>query len=158
MSSNGGVFLLLGLQLPEIIRKIPAELSLYGTVAEPIIAVFTLTLILLAIRFAWINWGSFMRGVIERLSGKARRRASMRIKIVMSLAGVRGAITLAGILSLPLVLPNGSPFPARDLVIFIAAGVIICSILIASVTLPFVARGIPLDKEDVIANEERLAA
>ncbi|MDH7796154.1 MULTISPECIES: Na+/H+ antiporter [unclassified Beijerinckia] len=154
---NGGVFLLLGLQLPEIIRKIPAELSLYGTVAEPIIAVFTLTLILLAIRFAWINWGSFMRGVIERLSGKARRRASMRIKIVMSLAGVRGAITLAGILSLPLVLPNGSPFPARDLVIFIAAGVIICSILIASVTLPFVARGIPLDKEDVIANEERLA-
>ncbi|MDT2024400.1 Na+/H+ antiporter [Methylocella sp. CPCC 101449] len=154
---NGGVFLLLGLQLPEILRKTPAELSLYGSVAEPMVAVFLLTLILLAIRFAWINWGSLMRSLVARLRGKTRRRASMRIKIVMSLAGVRGAITLAGILSLPLALPNGSPFPARDLVIFIAAGVIICSILIASATLPFVARGIPLDREDVVANEERLA-
>lgn len=154
---NGGVFLLLGLQLPEIIRKIPPELSLYGSVAEPVIAVFLLTLIMLAIRFAWINWGSFTRGVIARLLGGKRKRASMRIKLVMSLAGVRGAITLAGILSLPLAMPDGSAFPARDLVIFIAAGVIICSIVIASLFLPVVARGIPLEKHDVIANEERLA-
>lgn len=155
---NGVIFLLLGLQLPTIIRNVPPELSLYGTVWEPVMAVVTLTLILLAIRFAWIWFGSAVRGAIARWRGQDTLRLTTRLKMVMTLAGVRGAITLAGILSLPLVISeNGPPFPARDLVIFIAAGVIICSLLLASVALPAVARGIPLDEEDMSVNEERLA-
>lgn len=155
---NGVIFLLLGLQLPTIIRNVPPELSLYGTVWEPVLAVVTLTLILLAIRFAWIWFGSAARGVMARWRGQGTLRLTTRLKVVMTLAGVRGAITLAGILSLPLVISdNGPPFPARDLVIFIAAGVIICSLLLASMALPAVARGIPLDEEDMSVNEERLA-
>ncbi|PLP60648.1 Na+/H+ antiporter [Mesorhizobium loti] len=155
---NGVIFLLLGLQLPTIIRNVPPELSLYGTFWEPVLAVVTLTLILLAIRFAWIWFGSAARGAIARWRGHDTLRLTTRLKVVMTLAGVRGAITLAGILSLPLVISvNGPPFPARDLVIFIAAGVIICSLLLASVALPAVARGIPLDEEDMSVNEERLA-
>ena len=155
---NGVIFLLLGLQLPTIIRNVPPDLSLYGTIWEPVLAVITLTLILLAIRFAWIVFGSAVRGAVDRWRGRASLRLTTRLKVVMTLAGVRGAITLAGILSLPLVISeNGPPFPARDLVVFIAAGVIICSLVLASITLPVVARGIPLDDEDMNANEERLA-
>lgn len=155
---NGVIFLLLGLQLPTIIRNVPPDLSLYGTIWEPVLAVIVLTLILLAIRFAWIVFGSAVRGAVDRWRGRATLRLTTRLKVVMTLAGVRGAITLAGILSLPLVVSeNGPPFPARDLVVFIAAGVIICSLVLASVTLPVVARGIPLDEEDMSANEERLA-
>ncbi|RUY85806.1 Na+/H+ antiporter, partial [Mesorhizobium sp. M7A.F.Ca.CA.001.10.2.1] len=66
-------------------------------------------------------------------------------------------ITLAGILSLPLAMPDGSPFPARDLVIFLAAGVIICSLVIASLALPTIARGLVEPGEDAGAAEERLA-
>ena len=124
---NGVIFLLLGLQLPTIIRNVPPELSLYGTFWEPVLAVLMLTLILLAIRFAWIVFGSTVRGLVERWRGRETFRLTTRLKLVMTLAGVRGAITLAGILSLPLAISeNGPPFPARDLVVLIAAGVIIC--------------------------------
>jgi CPA1 family monovalent cation:H+ antiporter len=154
---NGAIFLLLGMQLPDIIRDVPPELSLYGSAWEPVVAVVLLTLILLAIRYGWIVLGSAARGVIDKVKGKRSERLTGRLKLVTALAGVRGAITLAGILSLPLVMPDGSPFPARELAIFIAAGVILCSLVLASLVLPAAARGIPLEKEDMLANEERLA-
>jgi CPA1 family monovalent cation:H+ antiporter len=154
---NGAIFLLLGLQLPHIIRNTPPELSLYGSRPEPVLAVIVLTMILLLIRFIWIDRGSYIRARIAKRRGEHRERLGYSAKLLMAFAGVRGAITLAGVLSLPLAMPDGSPFPARDLVIYIAAGVIICSMLVASVTLPSLARRIPLENEDVLANEERLA-
>ena len=65
----------------------------------------------------------------------------------MSVAGVRGAITLAGVLTLPLTMPDGSAFPARDLAIFVAAGVIILSLVLASVALPRLLTGLELPPE-----------
>lgn len=154
---NGAIFLLLGLQLPNIIRNTPPELSLYGSKPEPILAVIVLTMILLLIRFIWIDRGSYIRARYAKYRGRVRPRLSYPAKLLMAFAGVRGAITLAGILSLPLTLPDGTPFPARDLVIYIAAGVIICSMVFASIALPVLLRQIPLENEDVLANEERLA-
>jgi CPA1 family monovalent cation:H+ antiporter len=60
----------------------------------------------------------------------------------MSVAGARGAITLAGVLSLPLVLADGTAFPTRDLAIFLAASVIIGSLAAATVTLPRLLQGL----------------
>ena len=60
----------------------------------------------------------------------------------MSLAGVRGAITLAGVLTLPLALNDGSPFPAPDLAIFLAMGVIFVSLITASFGLPLLLLGL----------------
>src|SRR5690606_19206471 len=57
---------------------------------------------------------------------------------------VRGAITLAGILTLPLALSDGTPFPARDLAIFLAAGVILVTLLIATFCLPAILKGLEL--------------
>src|SRR5690606_35851807 len=64
-----------------------------------------------------------------------------RMILVVSLAGARGAITMAGVMTLPLVLPDGSPFPSRDLAIFLAAMVIITTLIIASSALPALLRG-----------------
>ncbi|MGC4023935.1 MAG: Na+/H+ antiporter [Mesorhizobium sp.] len=154
---NGAIFILLGLQLPDIIRRTPPELSLYGSRPEPVLAVLVLTLILLLIRFIWIDRSSNIRAWIGRRRGINRPHLSYAGKLLMAFAGVRGAITLAGILSLPLAMPDGSPFPARDLVIYIAAGVIICSMIIASLALPPLIRRMPLESADILANEERLA-
>lgn len=154
---NGAIFLMLGLQLPDIVRNVPPELSPYGNVWEPLLAVILLTLILLVIRYAWISLGSLFNKVVDRIRGRKGERLRGRLKLFAALAGVRGAITLAGILSLPFSMPDGSAFPARGLAIFVAAGVIICSLLLASFALPLVARGIPLEKEDELANEEHLA-
>jgi CPA1 family monovalent cation:H+ antiporter len=154
---NGAIFLMLGLQLPDIVRNVPPELSPYGNVWEPLLAVILLTLILLVIRYAWISLGSLFNKVVDRVRGRKGERLRGRLKLFAALAGVRGAITLAGILSLPFSMPDGSAFPARGLAIFVAAGVILCSLLLASFALPLVARGIPLEKEDELVNEENLA-
>src|SRR5690606_26547557 len=68
---------------------------------------------------------------------------SLRALLILCVGGVRGAVTLAGVMSLPLLLDSGQPFPARDLAIFLASCVIIISLLVASVGLPWLVRGMP---------------
>jgi CPA1 family monovalent cation:H+ antiporter len=154
---NGALFILLGLQLPDIIRKVPAELTTRHWLFEPALTVLLLTLCLIGLRFAWIWIGDIGAGIAARLGKRKAQPIGFRVRLAGSVAGVRGAITLAGILSLPLNLQDGSPFPARDLVIFLAAGVIICSLAIASLTLPAIARGLVEPGDDPGAAEERLA-
>ncbi|MGH8297145.1 MAG: Na+/H+ antiporter, partial [Steroidobacteraceae bacterium] len=79
----------------------------------------------------------------------------------------RGAITLAGVLTLPLALPDGSRFPARELAIFLAAGVILVSLLAASIGLPRLLHNMPppegaqeagLDRARALAAEAAIRA
>ena len=154
---NGALFIVLGLQLPEIIRKVPPELTGQYPVLQPVLTVVALTLCLIALRFVWIWVGDIGAGIAARLGKGKAEPFGMRVRLAGSVAGVRGAVTLAGILSLPLTLQDGSPFPARDLVIFLAAGVIICSLAIASLALPAIARGLVEPGEDPDAAEDRMA-
>ncbi|TPL85653.1 Na+/H+ antiporter [Mesorhizobium sp. B2-3-14] len=154
---NGALFILLGLQLPDIIRKVPPELSSRHWLIEPVATVLILTLCLIGLRFLWIWVGDIAQAIAARIGKREAEPFGFRVRLAGSVAGVRGAITLAGILSLPLALQDGSPFPARDVVIFLAAGVIICSLLIASLALPRVARGLVEPGQDPAAAEERRA-
>jgi CPA1 family monovalent cation:H+ antiporter len=71
-----------------------------------------------------------------------------------SLAGVRGAITLAGVLTLPFFLPNKDPFPARELAVFLAAGVIVVSLVSASIGLPRLLKNLEVPPEPSQRAEE----
>lgn len=154
---NGMIFLLLGLQLPDIIRGVPAEISSRHTIFEPIAIVVGLTLALIAVRLAWSVFNGWVRHRIALWRGTDYRFPGMLMSLALAFAGVRGAITLAGVLSIPLVLPNGVPFPGRDLCIFLAAGVIICSLVLASLTLPLIARGVEFPEDDPLEAEARHA-
>ncbi|WP_095081145.1 Na+/H+ antiporter [Mesorhizobium sophorae] len=154
---NGALFIVLGLQLPDIIRHVPPELMSMHPIIQPVATVITLTLCLIALRFLWIWVGDIAAGIAARLGKRRVEPFGLRVRLAGSVAGVRGAITLAGILSLPLAMPDGSPFPARDLVIFLATGVIICSLVFASLALPTIASGLVEPVEDAGATEERLA-
>lgn len=154
---NGMIFLLLGLQLPDIIRRVPAEISSRHAILEPVAIVVGLTLALIAVRLAWSVFNGWVRHRIALWRGTDYRFPGMLMSLALAFAGVRGAITLAGVLSLPLVLPNNLPFPGRDLCIFLAAGVIICSLVLASLTLPLIARGVELPADDPLEAEARHA-
>ncbi|TIX08850.1 MAG: Na+/H+ antiporter, partial [Mesorhizobium sp.] len=154
---NGALFILLGLQLPDIVRNVPPELSSRHWLIEPVATVLILTLCLIGLRFLWIWVGDIAQRVAARFGKHRAEPFGLRVRLAGSVAGVRGAITLAGILSLPLAMADGSPFPARDVVIFLAAGVIICSLTIASLALPKIARGLVEPGEDPGAAEERRA-
>ncbi|MCP1634760.1 hypothetical protein [Kerstersia gyiorum] len=72
-------------------------------------------------------------------------------------AGIRGAVTLAAALSFPLMLNAKTPFPARDLVVFLSTGVILFTLVLGSVALPLLLRGLPKPTADHAEEEERLA-
>ncbi|CAL92963.1 Na+/H+ antiporter [Azoarcus olearius] len=155
-SLNGIMFVLLGEQLPGIVQRAAAAVEDSGHVSRWWLLVYALAIsaILAALRFAWV-WVSLRVTLFKaREAGEPLQRPDWRIVAAVSLAGVRGAITLAGVLTLPLLLPDGRDFPARDLVIFLAAAVILVSLLLASLGLPRLLRGLALPDEPAERREE----
>ena len=156
---NGIIFVLLGEQLPGIVQR--AVDYMHGQDGhEPwwlLVYVAAINLSLVVLRLLWV-WLSMRWSLLKaRLRGQDRPLTPWRIVLATSIAGVRGAVTLAGVLTLPLLLPDGSAFPARDLVIFLAAAVILCSLSSASLLLPVVLRGLELPADDHGRHEEDLA-
>ncbi|MNF32600.1 monovalent cation:H+ antiporter, CPA1 family [Pseudomonas linyingensis] len=144
---NGGIFLLLGAQLPTMIDALPAVAGGIGAASPWHLLGYAgaLTLALGALRFTWVWLYHFVASVPARLRGERHVMPHVRLLAIKATAGVRGAITLAGILTLPLALQDSTPFPAREAVILLAMGVIIFSLLIASVGLPLLTRGLKVD-------------
>lgn len=146
---NGIIFVLLGEQLPRIASGAAEVVQHTGHLHPAWLLIYVLAVFaaLSVLRFAWV-WVS-LRFTMYRAARKGEpiRKPGWRMLAVATLAGARGAITLAGILSLPLALTDGSPFPARDLAIFIASGVIIVSLLAASFGLPLLLKGLVLPPE-----------
>lgn len=158
---NGIIFILLGEQLPGMLRNLPDIASNSGIASEWHIGgyVLVITFGLGALRCLWV-WTSVRATLF--ISGRKIRRHDVllntRLLATMATAGVRGAITLAGILTLPLLLPDGSAFPARDLAIAIAMGVILLSLIIASVALPMLTNGLPVDMPHALSARNKEAA
>lgn len=155
---NGMVFILLGLQFPHILGR--ALLDAHETsdkqVAMLIGYIAAVAIALYAMRFVWV-W--LLRWYASRGAAKAGMTSAvpgLRTVAVTTVAGVRGAVTLAGILSLPVALQDGAPLPGRDLAIFIASGVILVSLLVAVIGLPLLLRGWRRGR-DPHAAEERAA-
>jgi CPA1 family monovalent cation:H+ antiporter len=160
---NGIIFVLLGEQLPGIASGAARIVSDTGHL-HPIwlgfyVVVITLALALLRLAWVWVSLRFTLFKAAWR--GETMRTPSWRLVVAVSVSGVRGAITLAGILTLPLALDDGAPFPARDLVIFLAAGVIIVSLVVASIGLPLLLKDLELPPEPSHQREEdqaRIAA
>jgi monovalent cation/hydrogen antiporter len=155
-AANGIMFVLLGEQLPKIVTG-AAQVVREAGHHEPVwllIYVVAINCALAALRFLWV-WTS-LRFTLFRAALKGQNPVvpSWRLIAATSLAGVRGTITLAGVLTLPLTLYDGSAFPARDLAIFLAAGVIIVSLIAASLSLPYLLQGLKLPPEPLQQEEE----
>ncbi|RMX04074.1 Na+/H+ antiporter [Corticibacter populi] len=152
---NGAIFLLLGLQLPSMVRE-AMHLNIYNE-WQLIGIVLAITAVALGLRWLWLAFGVHGSLLAVHHKGVMTEKPSWRLTLVSTLAGIRGAVTLAGALSIPLLLPSGHSFPARDLVVLLAAGVILATLLIASIGLPIVLRGLPQPKEPPSLREERHA-
>ncbi|HWK41391.1 MAG TPA: Na+/H+ antiporter [Croceibacterium sp.] len=155
-TANGIIFVLLGEQLPGILSGAAETVRMTGHHDEWWLAVYVLAINagLAALRFLWV-WLSFRLTLFRQ--GEWRQKPNWRIVAAMSFAGVRGAITLAGVLTLPLTMADGSAFPARDLAIFLAMGVIIVSLVVASIGLPLLLRGLELPDDPAHLVEEENA-
>lgn len=154
---NGLIFLLLGLQLPDIIKAVAShETSLWPTLLYRCLDVVVIFLVLLVLRFVWVQSIWRLSVLLRRLRGKGEMTQvpTARSCWLLTVGGVRGAVTLAGVLSVPLLM-GGDAFPERDLLIFIAAGVILLSLIAACIALPLLLRGIEKSPDDKRRNEVR---
>lgn len=153
---NGIMFVLLGEQLPRILRDAVTSVEQSGHVSPWWLLVYVLAISfgLFALRLIWV-WSALRLSLFKsRWRGESRQRPHWKLIVATSLAGVRGAVTLAGVLTLPLALPDGAPFPARDLAIFLATAVILLSLILASLGLPRLLTGLELPAEAEPHREE----
>ncbi|CAI8787706.1 Uncharacterized Na(+)/H(+) exchanger YjcE [Pseudomonas marginalis] len=157
---NGLIFLLLGLQLPDIIKAVAShEPTLWPTLLYRCLDVIAIFLVLVVLRFIWVQSIWRLSGLLRRLRGKSELTLvpTARSCWLLTVGGVRGAVTLAGVMSVPLLLVPGQDFPERDLLIFIAAGVILLSLIAACIALPLLLRGVEKSPDEKRHNEVREA-
>lgn len=140
-SLNGLVFVLLGTQLPQIMHGVWKNNNVHNGML--IIYILSLSVILLGIRFlCFLIFKNFEKG-----SDKTKKE-KLKYSALYTISGVRGTITLVSALSLPLLLNNGETFVERDLLISLAAGVILVTLLLANFTMPLFA-----EKNEVLPEE-----
>lgn len=144
---NGIVFLLLGMSIPASMSGIleNPEMGL-GLIFSYVIAI---GLVILGIRFIW----AYLFSIYEYNYGKIApdSKPSFKTSLLVSLTGVRGTVTMVGVLSIPLLLENGDGFPQRSLLLFLAAGTILFTLILATVSLPLLNR---LPKEQSVTKPE----
>jgi len=128
---DGLVFVILGTQLPRIINVDIRQLNANG-ILHIVTGIILIMLVMLVTRFVW--WVATIKRKVyddpENPLGK------IRSGLIFSIAGARGTVPLASVMSIPLFMPDGAEFPDRDLIILIASGVIATSLLLTNFVLP----------------------
>lgn len=149
LALNALVFTLIGLQLPTVLNGLgdfrPGELCIWALV---------LTAAVIAIRFLWVFPASWLPRVL--IPGLARRDPMPPVGaiIVLGWTGMRGIVSLATALALPVTLENGEVFAERALIIFLAYAVILLTLIVPTITLPPLLRFLKLEDRDERQDDE----
>jgi Na+/H+ antiporter len=149
---NGFIFIMIGLQLPGILRALSQEplsrLTTYGLLISATV-VF--------VRIAWVFPATYLP---RWLSPKLRARDPIppwQQSVLIAWAGMRGVVSLAAAFALPLVLADGRPFPGRPYILFLTFCVILTTLVFQGLTLPLLIRKLGVEDDGAVDNEERSA-
>lgn len=149
---NGIIFILIGLQLPMILDNIQnhslSEILLYGT----IISVATII-----VRLVWIYPGAYMPRWFSKKVRQTEVRPSLGGVTIVGWAGMRGVVSLAAALALPLTIGEGVAFPNRDLIIFLTFSVIFATLVLQGLTLPVLISWFKIKGDDIHIKEDETA-
>ncbi|MDE1152406.1 MAG: Na+/H+ antiporter [Micavibrio sp.] len=151
---NGLVFILIGLQLPEIINSIGdhtfGEMVTYGLLISAVV---------IATRLIWVFPTAHLANWFYRML-KIEKSALVnnRYLLILGWSGMRGVVSLATALALPLTLENGADFPERNTILFITFVVILVTLVFQGLTLPWLIKWLKLGEtpEKAMTEERRL--
>jgi Na+/H+ antiporter len=149
---NALLFGLVGLQLPGIVD------SLSGRSTETLVrdAVIVCGAVIAA-RFAWVFAAGYLPHLIDRRLRARDPVPAWRHKTVLAWSGMRGAVSLAAALALPLTTDASNAFPDRDLLIFLTFAVILGTLVVQGLTLPALIRVLALEEDGLAEREEAKA-
>ena len=147
---NGLAFLLLGLTLSHAVVELhPTAWPRYVGYA------FTLWAALTVLRLLWVFPSAYLPQAWSRRARDKRRDA--RQVFLVGWAGLRGSVTMAAALSIPATLAGGEAFPARDLIVFLAASTIVLTLVINGLSLPLLARAMGVGHDQTADRDRRVA-
>jgi Na+/H+ antiporter len=148
---NGLIFLLIGLQLPSITQQL-GDISL----GRAILYGLGISFLLIITRFICTFGASLFTTFMSHFIKVADPNPGFKGPIVLGWAGMRGVVSLAAALSVPLVINQGQPFPYRNLILFITFIVILVTLVLQGLTLPWVIKKVNLeDKYRTMTEEEQ---
>jgi CPA1 family monovalent cation:H+ antiporter len=146
---NGIIFILIGLQLPIILKGISehsfGSLVFYGAIISGIV---------MLVRMIWVFPGAY---IPRWLSKEIRRReptTNWKAVTIVGWAGMRGVVSLAAALALPVTIGNNVPFPQRDLILFLTFCVILATLVFQGFSLPYLIRWFKLKSDNNLDLEE----
>ena len=147
---NGVVFILIGLQLPGIVRGL-GEYSLGTAIGYGVL----ISLLTIVVRLLWVFPSAYCPRMFSKRIRMQEKMPSVRSIFVIGWAGMRGVVSLASALAIPIVLPTGRAFPHRDMILFITFCVILSTLVLQGLTLPLIIRWLKLESKEN-TEEERL--
>lgn len=149
---NGFIFIVIGLQLPGILRALKVE-----SFASLFIQGAVVSAAAVLVRIAWVFAATYLPRL---LSKKLRARDPLppwRQVVIVAWSGMRGVVSLAAAFALPFTLNDGSPFPGRSYILFLTFCVILTTLVGQGLTLPLLIRKLGV-KDDGLTDEEECSA
>jgi len=155
---NGIVFILIGLQLKEIVNGL-GDTSLL----QAIIYAVVISFVTIVIRIIWVFPGAYVPRWISKKIRETEPNPGWKSVFLVAWSGMRGVVSLASALSIPLTLSTGEQFPHRNLILFITFVVIFFTLVLQGLSLPLLVRWLKIEVYENEAEQEstirlRLAA
>jgi monovalent cation/hydrogen antiporter len=150
---NGIVFVLIGLQLPYVMGQI-------GGMSRVVLLEYGVGFsgVMIAVRMAWVYGETYAVYAVRRWARKAGvEKPEPRRLFVIGWGGMRGVLSLAAAVSLPYALPDGRTFPQRSMIIFLAFCLIVATLVVQGLTLPWLIRRLGLSESGGMNGEEQEA-
>ena len=150
---NATLFILVGLQLPVIVDGLADR-----SASQVIEYAAVVCVAVIAVRFVWNFTITFLIRALDRRPSQRPRRASWRVRVVGSWAGMRGAVSLAAALALPIHTNAGAPLPGRELIQFITFVLILVTVVGEGLTLPLLIRRLGVVEDGSEEQDEEVRA
>lgn len=140
---NGVIFLLIGLQLPGILRALSGDYSLL----DILLATAGISAVVIVARIVWVFPGAYIpRWMDRKIYGRGEPYPPWQNVMVVAWTGMRGVVSLAAAMALPMKLPDGKPFPHRDVIQLVTFGVIFATLVGQGLSLPLLIRWLKVDE------------
>jgi Na+/H+ antiporter len=147
---NGIIFILIGLQLPEVLHGLQGE-SLPKLFREALV----ISVVVILIRILWVFPATYLPRLLSRKLRERDPYPGWRNVMIIAWTGMRGVVSLAA--ALGLTLPNNEAFPGRNLILFFTFSVILATLVAQGLTLPFLIRWLGVRAGRETEREEREA-
>ena len=146
---NGLIFILIGLQLPQILENLSGH-SLFKLCWHAAL----INLALIFVRIFWIFAAEHLPDLFRKKSAKSKPRPDWRHTAIVAWTGMRGVDSMAAAMALPLCVGDGSPFPGRDPILFHTFAVILVTLVLQGLSLPLIIRWLRIVDDGVTEKEE----